>query len=238
MIGETNNETRPIFKQKASEVNAPIYFAEDEAWIQDSSFTPTGKRIYQTKVFAGLEGELGGLCQEKNTATLLSALHVLQELGYSIAENYIRHGFSYVCQLTGLMGRWQKLEEHPTLICDTGHNKGGIEYIVNQLLREEFRQLHIVIGMVNDKDISGVLTMLPKDAVYYFTQASVQRALPAIDLKRLAQKVGLQGNSYMNVEEAVQAAKNAASKDDFIFVGGSTFIVADLLNFFFKKIGK
>ena len=136
------------------------------------------------------------------------------------------------------MGRWQKLEEHPTLICDTGHNKGGIEYIVNQLLREEFRQLHIVIGMVNDKDISGVLTMLPKDAVYYFTQASVQRALPAIDLKRLAQKVGLQGNSYMNVEEAVQAAKNAASKDDFIFVGGSTFIVADLLNFFFKKIGK
>lgn len=92
--------------------------------------------------------------------------------------------------------------------------------------------------MVNDKDISGVLTMLPKDAVYYFTQASVQRALPAIDLKRLAQKVGLQGNSYMNVEEAVQAAKNAASKDDFIFVGGSTFIVADLLNFFFKKIGK
>ena len=238
VIGETNNETRPIFKQKASEVNAPIYFAEDEAWIQDSSFTPTGKRIYQTKVFAGLEGELGGLCQEKNTATLLSALHVLQELGYSIAENHIRHGFSYVCQLTGLMGRWQKLEEHPTLICDTGHNKGGIEYIVNQLLREEFRQLHIVIGMVNDKDISGVLTMLPKDAVYYFTQASVQRALPAIDLKRLAQKVGLQGNSYMNVEEAVQAAKNAASKDDFIFVGGSTFIVADLLNFFFKKIGK
>ena len=238
VIGEANDETRPIFEQKASEMNAPIYFAEDEKWILESSIVQAGKRIYQTKTYNDLEGELGGLCQEKNTATLLSALHVLQELGYPISENHIRQGFSHVCQLTGLMGRWQKLEEHPTLICDTGHNKGGIKYIVEQLSHETYKRLHIIIGMVNDKDISGVLAMLPKDAVYYFTQASVQRALPANELKELAQKVKLQGCLYPNVEEAVQAARNAANKDDFIFVGGSTFIVADLLNFFFKKIGK
>ena len=136
------------------------------------------------------------------------------------------------------MGRWQKLEDKPTLICDTGHNKGGIEYIVKQLSQEQYHQLHIVIGMVNDKDINGVLAMLPKDATYYFTQASVQRALPAEELQLLAQTVGLKGKKYSNVDEAVHEAKAAANEDDLIFVGGSTFIVADLLNFFFKKIGK
>ena len=238
VIGEANNKTRPVFEQRAAEVNAPITFATDEGWILDSYINSEGIKIYQTKTYPNLEGELKGLCQEKNTATLLSALSILQKLEYSIQENHIRQGFSQVCKLTGLMGRWQKLEDKPTLICDTGHNKGGIEYIVKQLSQEQYHQLHIVIGMVNDKDINGVLAMLPKDATYYFTQASVQRALPAEELQLLAQTVGLKGKKYSNVDEAVHEAKAAANEDDLIFVGGSTFIVADLLNFFFKKIGK
>lgn len=238
VIGETNEETRPVFQKKAEAVKAPIIFAEDEAQIISSSQTKNGKRIYQTKTYPNLEGELGGLCQEKNTSTLLAVLQILQEKGYHIDENHIRTGFANVCKLTGLMGRWQKLEENPTLICDTGHNKGGMQYIVKQLTLEKFKKLHIVIGMVNDKDVSGVLAMLPQNTNYYFTQASVQRAMPATNLRKQGVKAGLQGQEYPTVEEAVQAAKTAASPEDLIFVGGSTFIVADLLNFFFKKIGK
>ena len=129
------------------------------------------------------------------------------------------------------MGRWQKLEEHPALVCDTGHNVGGISYIVEQLRHQKYDRLHVVIGMVNDKDISGVLSMLPKDAIYYFTRASVHRALPENDLQELAQQAGLQGRTYPNVKAAVEAAKQHSCENDFIFVGGSSFIVADLLKF-------
>ena len=238
VIGEANEETRPVFESKAQEKQAPLVFAEDEGQVLSSTVGANGRRIYATQVLGCLEGELGGLCQEKNTATILSALHILQKAGYRINENHIREGFAKVCQLTGLMGRWQKLGERPTLVCDTGHNKGGMQYIVEQLGRESYRELHIVIGMVNDKDISGVLGMLPKNAHYYFTQASVQRAMPSANLQRMALEAGLQGEEYPTVEKAVHAAQTSATSEDFIFVGGSTFIVADLLNFFFKKIGK
>ena len=126
--------------------------------------------------YPGLKTELQGLYQLKNTRTILTALPLLKEAGYHIDERNVRNGFARVCELTGLMGRWQKLQESPTLICDTGHNVGGITYIVEQLKQQTYRQLHIIIGMVNDKDISGVLALLPKDAVYYFTKASVKRA--------------------------------------------------------------
>ncbi|MBE6281726.1 MAG: bifunctional folylpolyglutamate synthase/dihydrofolate synthase [Bacteroides sp.] len=238
VIGEANEETRPVFESKAREKQAPLVFAEDEGRVLSSTVGANGRRIYATQALGCLEGELGGLCQEKNTATILSALHILQKAGYRINENHIREGFAKVCQLTGLMGRWQKLGERPTLVCDTGHNKGGMQYIVEQLGQESYRELHIVIGMVNDKDISGVLGMLPKNAHYYFTQASVQRAMPSANLQRMALEAGLQGEEYPTVEKAVHAAQTSATSEDFIFVGGSTFIVADLLNFFFKKIGK
>ena len=127
------------------------------------------------------------------------------------------------------MGRWQKLQDAPTLICDTGHNVGGITYIVEQLKQQTYRQLHIIIGMVNDKDISGVLSLLPKDATYYFTKASVKRALPAEELCKLATQNGLQGSCYPDVPAAVTAAQEKSHPEDFIFVGGSSFIVADLL---------
>ena len=213
VIGETTPETRPVFQKKAEEVGAPIHFAEEEV----------------KEVHPDWEYELKGLYQEKNRRTLWVALPLLQEEGYRIAESDIQAGFVHVVELTGLMGRWQKLQEHPTVICDTGHNVGGIQYIAEQLRRQVFRRLHIVIGMVNDKDVRGVLALLPREATYYFTQASVKRALPAGQLASLAAEAGLQGTCYPDVPSAVRAAQKESLPEDFIFVGGSSFIVADLL---------
>ncbi len=213
VIGETTPETRPVFQKKAEEVGAPIHFAEEEV----------------KEVHPDWEYELKGLYQEKNRRTLWAALPLLQEGGYQISESDIQAGFAHVVELTGLMGRWQKLQEHPTVVCDTGHNVGGIQYIAEQLRRQVFRRLHIVIGMVNDKDVRGVLALLPREATYYFTQASVKRALPAGQLASLAAEAGLQGTCYPDVPSAIRAAQKESLPEDFIFVGGSSFIVADLL---------
>lgn len=213
VIGETTPETKAVFQKRAGEVNAPIYFAEEN-----------GREDYP-----GIEYELKGLYQKKNSRTILTALPLLKEAGYRLDEQSVRRGFAHVTELTGLMGRWQKLQNHPTLICDTGHNVGGITYIVEQLKQQAFHNLHIIIGMVNDKDIQGVLALLPEDAIYYFTQASVKRALPANDLQKLAESAGLKGNCYPDVPSAVRAAQEKSLPEDFIFVGGSSFIVADLL---------
>lgn len=231
VIGETTPETKPVFAQKALQEGAPIHFAEEEQLLVSTSTNAQGKRIYQTRDYANLEGELGGLCQIKNTNTLLSAIRVLQKAGYNIKEAHVREGFAKVCPLTGLMGRWQKLQDKPTTICDTGHNKAGIQYIVEQLSLQTYQRLHIIIGMVNDKDISGVLALLPKEATYYFTKASVNRALNEKEVQRLAGEAGLKGETYPSVREAIEAAQASATPEDFIFVGGSTFIVADLMSY-------
>lgn len=231
VIGETTPETKPVFAQKALQEGAPIHFAEEEQLLVSTSTNAQGKRIYQTRDYANLEGELGGLCQIKNTNTLLSAIRVLQKAGYNIKEAHVREGFAKVCPLTGLMGRWQKLQDNPTTICDTGHNKAGIQYIVEQLSLQTYQRLHIIIGMVNDKDISGVLALLPKEATYYFTKASVNRALNEKEVQRLAGEAGLKGETYPSVREAIEAAQASATPEDFIFVGGSTFIVADLMSY-------
>lgn len=213
VIGETTPETKPVFMAKATEVGAPIYFAEEN----------------NREDYPGVEYELKGIYQEKNKRTLFTALPLLNEAGYHIDEENVREGFAHVVELTGLMGRWQKLHDHPTLVCDTGHNVGGITYVVKQLRQQSCNQLRIVIGMVNDKDISGVLALLPKEAIYYFTQASVNRALPAKQLLLLATEAGLKGKAYASVKNAVKAAMKESLPEDFIFVGGSNFIVADLL---------
>lgn len=215
VIGETTPETRPVFYQKAQEEGAPIHWAEEEGHEND---------------YPGLSFELKGLYQEKNRRTLLTALPILKEIGYCLTENDIRQGFAHVVELTGLMGRWQKLQDSPTLICDTGHNTGGIAYIAQQLRAQPCHRLHIVLGMVNDKDIRGVLALLPHEADYYFTQASVKRALPADELARLGTEAGLKGEAFANVPAAVRAAQKRSLPEDFIFVGGSTFVVADLLS--------
>ena len=231
VIGETTPETKELFCKKATEVGAPIVFAEDEKYLLSATPLPQGGIAYETTAYGAIEGELGGDYQRKNTNTLLSALEKLKEYGLKIGDNDVRKGFTNVCSVTGFTGRWQTIGEAPRIVCDAGHNTGGIKYIVEQLERERKNHtaLRIVFGMVNDKDISAVLAMMPTNAQYYFTQASIKRAMPAEELQAKAATYNLKGNHYPTVEIALQAAKSDSSEKDFIFVGGSCFIVADLL---------
>lgn len=217
VIGETTPETRPVFAAKAAEMQAPITFAE--------ASDPAAP-------FGPVESSLRGYCQDKNTRTIVAALDVLRRQGkVQFTADDVRRGFANVCQLTGLRGRWETLSEAPLVICDTGHNVGGWQYLAPQLLAvSKGRQLRMVFGMVNDKDITTVLRILPRRATYYFCNASVQRALPASEIARLATASGLQGKAYGSVSSAIEAAEADAAADDVIFVGGSTFVVADLLN--------
>lgn len=235
VVGEAVDETRPVFQQKAQDVKAPIFFAEDEPEVVSHSFHPAGGISYETKTYGNLYGELGGACQVKNTNTILCAVKRLREQGFQLSDSDVRTGFAHVCETTGLMGRWQTLQEHPHVVCDTGHNTGGFMWIVQQLstvlqqLDSTGGQLRIVFGMVNDKDVSGVLRLLPTNATYYFCQASVQRALPHQEMQALAAPFGLHGQSYPTVAEAYQQVLREAEPKDFIYVGGSSFVVADLL---------
>lgn len=229
VIGEYTDETRPVFELKADEMDAPMCFAEDEGIISSYSFNPEGGIDYMT-AFGPIHGELGGACQVKNAATILCAVGILRHMSdIKVSDEDIRYGFANVCKATGLMGRWQTLQTAPKVVCDTGHNIGGFEYISKQIAAQKCKTLRIVVGMVNDKDINGVLSMLPENAVYYFTQASVKRALNHEEVKRLAASHNLFGNSYPTVMEAYNQALADATDDDFIYVGGSSFVVADLL---------
>lgn len=228
VIGETTEATEKVFRTKANEVGAPIIFAEDEAPLINA--TPKGNGYeYNTKHYGIINGELGGYCQEKNAATILAAIGKLKQKEYNITVDSTRKGFTNVTALTGLMGRWQTIGEKPRTVCDAGHNIGGIEYIVRQLKAQECDTLRIVFGMVSDKDITAVLAMLPKNATYYFTQASIKRAMPAAELQEKAAAFGLKGRHYPSVKAALSAARTDSEANDFIFVGGSCFIVADLL---------
>ena len=229
VIGENHPETRPVFEAKAKEVGAPIIFAEDASELLYHRSNRNGGINYGTKSFGKIKSVLGGFCQTKNTNTILHALNILKDQ-FNLSEKNIQDGFKNVITNTHLMGRWQKLHDAPTVVCDTGHNIGGFQYITKQLRAQRCKTLRVVLGMVNDKDINGVLSLLPKNAVYYFTQASVKRALPHEEIRTLAEKHQLKGNSYPSVKEAVEVALSDASSEDFIYVGGSTFIVADLLD--------
>ena len=229
VIGETTPETKEVFANKAKECNAPITFAEEEALLTGATPLESGYK-YNSRIFGEFCGELGGDYQQKNTNTLLSAIRILCDKGFGITVDSLRKGFENVCSLTGFMGRWQKIQDKPRVVCDAGHNIGGIKYITEQLARVDCKQLRIVFGMVNDKDITSVLKMMPKNAIYYFTQASIKRAMSADELKEMAKGYGLNGNSHPTVKQALEAAITESSNDDFIFVGGSCFIVADLLS--------
>lgn len=231
IIGEAGEEdVRTVFEQEAEKVGTRLIFAEEEKELISYTYSPTQGYTYQTKTYGELHGQLSGFCQEKNTRTILAAVNELNKISYGISTASVAKGMSQVCQLTGLMGRWQTISTNPLTICDTGHNVGGMQYITKQLKETPHQRLHIIIGMVNDKDVNTVLSMLPKDAVYYFTQASVKRAMPVEEFAQKAEKHDLHGNSYANVELAYRAAKQNAEKNDLIFIGGSTFIVADMLN--------
>lgn len=237
VIGEVVGETRPVFAEKAEKVNAPIVFAEDHQEVIDYNFKTNGLIEYSTVNYGIILGELSGLCQTKNTNTILNAITLLKELGFSISEENVKIGFERVCETTGLMGRWQTLSTNPKVICDTGHNIGGFHWIVQQLSiqAQSYETIRIVFGMVNDKDISGVLSILPQNAIYYFCQAGVKRALECHEIEESAMKYDLTGKAFPTVSEAYLAAMSDCNKNDFIYVGGSSFVVADLLAFLHEK---
>ncbi len=237
IIGETEAETAPIFKKKASTLQAPIIFADQDYTITRAQQLREGKKVFLTMDaekqerggYKDLQSELLGLYQLKNIPTVLATVDALNKKGYQLAEKIVREGIKNVVTTTGLMGRWQVLGEEPLIIADTGHNEAGIKEVLAQLSVTPHEQLHIVIGMVNDKDISSVLSLLPKTAIYYFCKANIPRALPAKDLQEAAQLKGLTGTIYNTVAMALEAAKNKATRGDLILIGGSTFTVAEVV---------
>lgn len=212
VIGEAEDKgVREVFEHNAQIVNTDIHFAEEY-------------------VFPKIETQLKGLCQEKNTQTIRTAISILRKHHVNISEESVKNGFLHVCELTGLMGRWQKIQDNPLVICDTGHNVGGWEYLGRALgSGKTDGATRIIIGMVNDKDVSSVIKLLPRNAEYYFTQASVRRAMPAEDFAALAKGSGLKGKTYDSVCQAYAAAMAESTPNDLIFIGGSTFIVADFM---------
>ncbi|MBL6466952.1 MAG: bifunctional folylpolyglutamate synthase/dihydrofolate synthase, partial [Prevotellamassilia sp.] len=222
IIGECNAETRSVFEHKAHEVEAPILFAEDNKEVLSSEFSDLyGHKLrhYTTRSFGDIYGELTGECQIKNANTILCALHSLSKI-FSVTHEDITYAFEHVCEMTGLRGRWQILQEHPTIICDTGHNTGGWQYLAHQLaqIATSGNKLHIVFGMASDKDIERVMSTLPHEACYYWTKASVKRATSEQTIANIATKYDLHGKTYSNVAEAYEAAVNNASTNDYIYV--------------------
>jgi dihydrofolate synthase/folylpolyglutamate synthase len=231
IIGEAEGKVKEVFQEefsKKNSTNSQLIFVQEQNSIIASKLLPSGYWELETNEYPELICQLGGFAQEKNVTTVVSAIKILKNL-LTIPPKAVYKGFRFVKENTGIMGRWQLLQYNPKIVLDTGHNVGGMQYIVQQLQAERFEKLYIVFGMVDDKDISSVLNLLPKNAEYYFTQAAIPRALNAEKLGEQAAKFGLQGKSYPTVEKAFLAAKQAASQQDFIFVGGSTFIVADAL---------
>jgi len=212
VIGQVDEELRSLFQQIAAEKNSAILFSDN-----------LNLESYKTDLMGGY--------QVLNMRTVLAAIQVMKDKNWNIPEEAIAQGLRKVKKNTGLAGRWDILGEKPKIICDTGHNKEGLVEVLDQLQKENYGALHIVIGMVNDKDLTPILSMFPLNAKYYFCQASVPRSLEVNELHRQSQKVGLEGESFRSVAEAYTAALNNANEDDLIFIGGSTFVVADFLSY-------
>lgn len=232
VIGERQADADKVFLQKAAEENAPIQFASDtlraELVRRDKNFSYFNIFSNEEILFEEIALRLQGNYQRKNICTVLSAVTQFQQSGYNISQNAIRSALMNVQGLTGLAGRWQTLQEKPTMICDVGHNHAGIEFILEQLKEYNYDTLRMVIGVVNDKDVNGLLSQLPKKAVYYFCKADIPRALDAALLRKSAAEFGLAGANYPSVAAAIQQAKAESSENDLIFIGGSTFVVAEI----------
>ena len=211
VIGEYTPETQPVFLAKAKENNAEIYFASDlilETYLSD----------------------LIGDYQEHNKKTVIQTFKILNEqTNFEVSNENIKSGLIKVVKNTGLLGRWQQLGEKPKVICDTAHNKNGLEIVMKQIQKETFENLHIVLGVVNDKELDEVLPLFPKNATYYFCKPNIPRGLDASLLQEKAQHFALNGNKYSSVTEAYITAQNNSTKNDFIYIGGSTFVVGELL---------
>lgn len=210
VIGEFQEETMPVFKRLAEAVHAPLYLAED----------------YLGRLYVS---DLQGHYQQKNIRTVLQTIEVLENLGWKIGSSAAEKGLKNVICNTGLRGRWEVLREKPKAICDTAHNKEGLVYAMKQLQEEEFKDLHLVIGVVNDKDLNAILPLFPVSGKYYFSRPNVPRGLEAEILRQRAAENGLFGRAYNSVSEAYEAALLEASEDDVIYVGGSIFTVAEII---------
>lgn len=230
VVGEDVPETRPVFESRAETTRSTIVFAQDKPLIVSSKVNLSGGRDYKTRFFGDLHYELGGDYQDKNANTVLTACMELMNKDIIRDADSVAKGFANVCESTGLMGRWQKLSDKPVVICDTGHNVGGWQYLAPQIKAQPCKTRRIVFGMVDDKDLDKVLSMMPRDAVFYWTQPSNKRAYPVERIAEEAAKIGLAGNAFKTVKEAYQKALSDSESDDFIFVGGSSYVVADLLS--------
>ncbi|MGM9803247.1 MAG: bifunctional folylpolyglutamate synthase/dihydrofolate synthase [Muribaculaceae bacterium] len=229
VIGEAQGDVRTVFANAAATMQAPIIFAEDNNEVVQS--TNHGFTVnYCTRHFGNITSPLAGDYQVNNINTLLHAVAQLQKMGVNIPTEAIEKGIENVCSATGLMGRWMKLADSPLTLCDTAHNIAGFSYVARQLKLINCTRLHIVVGFVNDKDIDHILDMLPKQATYYFTQAHIPRAQAASIIAQQARDKGLIGQHYPTVESAYNAALSQAAPTDAIYVGGSSYIVADLLS--------
>lgn len=233
VISTQQEKTTEVFEKIATNQNAPIYFAEKSFQI-----TPLGQSNYKKSLFEvvykgnskKLELDLLGNYQKNNLPGILQAVEILKEKGYKISDADIAKGLSQVIKNTGLKGRWQILGSSPWIICDTGHNEDGIKYILNQINEYSYNQLFMIIGMASDKDVNKVLSLFPKFAHYIFCQANIPRAMLAEELSRKAKEVGLEGTVIKDVNQAIAWAKKKANKEDLIFIGGSTFVVAEIMD--------
>ena len=214
VIGETHSETKPVFENKASDMESAIYFAD-----QNPLF-------YNTEVELDLEGDY----QQKNVVTVLQTLEILKQLAYPINDFTTAKALLQVKALTQFKGRWEKINTRPLTVADTAHNAHGLAWVVQQIEKQTYHNLHMVIGMVKDKDQDAVLQLLPKQAQYYFCQPNLMRALDANLLQQKAAEYGLTGQAYPSVKSALIAAEANAHDQDMIFIGGSTFVVAEILS--------
>lgn len=233
VVGEAEGSVRSVFETVAHEVKAPVVFAQDMSLITERKKTSDGF-IYRTQKYGIVKGELCGDCQPNNASTILAAVDILCNIGYKISAGDIAKGFENVCRLTGLAGRWEVLCKNPIIVCDTGHNTGGWQYIVRQL-KSQASYLHLVIGFVNDKDVGSIMKMISEaelNAQFYFTQPNNHRALPAMELRDIAAGYGLRGKVCSSVSQAVNEAIAAAGSnpDQLLFVGGSNYVVAELMS--------
>ena len=234
VIGETHKLSEPVFKDYATRNTAPIVFADQQLQVEYSMKDLDGCQVIHFKDLATGENrqvalDLLGIYQQKNVLTALCAIEQLRQAEWQITDENINTGLRYVKRNTGMCGRWQEIGWNPLIICDTGHNEAGVKNIVEQIKQTPYQQLHMVIGVVNDKNVDGILELLPKDAEYYFTKASIPRALDQELLQEQATKFGLKGKPYPKVSDALKAASNNCGEKDLIFVGGSTFVVAEVI---------
>jgi dihydrofolate synthase/folylpolyglutamate synthase len=223
VISEYQAEVIDVFTKKAEKEQAILKIASER-------FRFDGRHVFDhgSLRFENLNPELKGIYQKKNIPGVLLITEELRTMGFSISDENILHGIRHAASLTGLKGRWQKLSDKPLIICDTGHNEAGISEVVSQINSLSFNQLYMVIGMVKDKDISGVLRLLPTKAYYYFCQAKIPRAMDAYELAAKAKLFGLEGEVIVNVNEAIKGAKSKMKDNDLTFIGGSTFVVAEI----------